>query len=327
MIVESPGFFDLQVNGFAGTDFNDPLLTVDQIHAASIALRRTGVTRYLPTLITSSFETFRSCATQLMASKDEAIAGIHLEGPYISSRDGARGAHPAQHCLAPSIEDFKRRQDAAEGQVILVTLAPELDGALKLIEHLVESGVRVAIGHTEATAAQIKDAVVAGATLSTHLGNGCVGVLPRHPNHIWEQLANDDLLMSLIVDGHHLPPSTVKVMVRAKTPARTILVTDAIAAAACEPGAYQLGGLTVHLDEEGRVAEPGAAHLAGSALSLGRAIENTLRFTGLKLEEVLPMASTTPAAFVGQSTVGTVMAEWNEQELRFSIVDVRAECE
>src|SRR5215470_11284714 len=173
--IDSPGFFDLQVNGFAGVDFNRPA-GAEQLKHAIEALRATGVTRFLPTLITSSLERFASCARALVGLADPAIAGLHMEGPYISPQDGPRGAHLREYVIGASIEDFKRRQDVAMGRIVLVTLAPEIAGALPLMEHLVASGVRVALGHTAASPEQIRDAVRAGATLSTHLGNGCAQV-------------------------------------------------------------------------------------------------------------------------------------------------------
>ena len=245
-----------------------------------------------------------------------------MEGPYISPHDGPRGAHPRAHVAEASIEDFKRRQEAAEGRILLVTLAPEVPGALSLIEYLVGSNVRVAIGHSAASPEQICDAVKAGATLSTHLGNGCAQMLPRHPNFIWEQLASDELFASLIVDGHHLPASTVKSMVRAKTPSRIILVTDAIAAAGCLPGTYLLGDMEVELSTTGRVAAPGAPNLAGSALAMNRAVTNTARFTGLTLDEVLPMASVLPARYIGIEPAGRVTAEWNAENFSLSVKSV-----
>jgi N-acetylglucosamine-6-phosphate deacetylase len=304
------GFLDLQVNGFAGVDFNDPATTADQVRQAAAVMRAHGVTRFLPTLITAPLATFSRCARTLLNAADPAILGIHLEGPYISPEDGARGAHPRADTADASIDDFGRRQDAAGGRIRLVTLAPEVPGALALIEHLRAAGVRVAIGHTAATPAQIRDAVRAGATLSTHLGNGCANMLPRHPNFIWEQLAADDLTASIIVDGHHLPPATVKAMVRAKTPRRVVLVTDAISAAGQPPGEYQLGALKVVLDENGRVAAPGQPNLAGSALSLDRAVGNVVRFAGVSIEEALAMASTQPAAYLGVEPAGVLDLEW-----------------
>ena len=321
--VRLPGLFDLQVNGFAGVDFGDPAVNDEALLAAVAAVGRTGVTRFLPTLITSPFETFAACARRIGRLKTAAVAGLHMEGPYISPEDGYRGAHARAFVRDAAIDDFRRRQEAAEGRIRLVTLAPEVPGALALVEHAAASGVRVAIGHTAATGAQVRDAVSAGAALSTHLGNGCPGVLPRHPNVIWEQLGEDRLLASFIVDGHHLPPATVRAVVRAKTPGRTILVTDAMAAAGMPPGRYTLGGQPVELDASGRVAAPGATNLAGSALTLDRAVANTARFTGLPLETVAEMASLRPAAFLGLAPVGSVEAEWDETAgtLRVTAVD------
>src|ERR1019366_2313496 len=316
------GLFDLQVNGFAGVDFNNPRTTEPEILRAIAAMRATGVTHFLPTLITSSSENFAQCAKNLARINHPAIACIHLEGPYISADDGPRGAHPRAHVVAETIEDFLRRQEAAGGEIRLVTLAPEVAGALPLTEFLVARGVRVAIGHSAASPAQIRDVIKAGATLSTHLGNGCANPLPRHPNLIWEQLAADELLASFIVDGHHLPPSTVKSMIRAKNSSRTMLVTDAISAAGCPPGEYELNGLRVVLSAEGRVSPPGKPWLAGSAIPLDQAVANTVKFTGLPLKEVLPMASDRPAEYLGLKPSGKVTAEWNVNECRLTNLKV-----
>ena len=320
--ITSPGLVDLQVNGFAGVDFNDPNTTQDQVSAATAAMRATGVTCFLATVISAPLDRFSACAKTLARSTEPALAGLHMEGPYISPEDGARGAHRREDVSSPTLDDFKRRQEAAGGRIRLVTVAPEVPGALPLVEQLVKDGVRVAIGHTAASPQQVRDAVAAGATMSTHLGNGCAQMLPRHPNFLWEQLAADELLAGLIVDGHHLPPATVKAMVRAKTPARAILVTDATTAAGRPPGDYMLGSISVHLDETGRVAVPGQPNLAGSALSLDRAIGNTVRFTGLPLADVLPMATTTPARYLGVSPRGRVHASWDAAASRFTVLRV-----
>ena len=317
--LEIPGFFDIQVNGFGGIDFNAADLTIDGLHAALARMRATGVTRCLPTLITSPFDQFARCARTLARSSEPAIAGIHMEGPYVSREDGPRGAHQREHVIPASIDDFERRQEAASGRIVLVTLAPEVPGAMSLIEHLADTHVRVAIGHTAATPQQIADAIAAGATLATHVGNGCAQMLPRHPNVIWELLAADALFASLIVDGHHLPPTTVKSMVRAKGVERTILVTDAVAAAGCAPGGYTIGGVSCELDDDGRVSLPGTAHLAGSALTMDRAVANTVRFTTLPIKTVIPMASTLPATYLGTTTAGTVTADWDEERRTLEI--------
>jgi N-acetylglucosamine-6-phosphate deacetylase len=322
--LELPGFFDLQVNGFGGVDFNAPDLTSDLVAEALARMRATGVTRCLPTLVTSSLAEFSASARVIVRTSDPAIAGIHMEGPYISPEDGARGAHRRECVRAASRDDFRRRQDAADGRIVLVTLAPEVDGALPLIGSLTADGIRVAIGHTAASPQQIQNAISAGATLSTHLGNGCAAVLPRHPNVIWEQLAADALFASVIVDGHHLPPATVKSIVRAKGLTRTILVTDAIAAAGCDPGTYMIGGVRTELAADGRVSLAGTPNIAGSSLTLDRAVANTARFTGLPLEDIAPMASTIPAHFIGAAPSGRVVADWDPATSDLHIVRVAA---
>jgi N-acetylglucosamine-6-phosphate deacetylase len=322
--VEFPGLMDLQVNGFAGVDFNDPGVTEEKMLRALKAIQETGVTRCLPTLTTSSPQDFSSCARTIARMKHAAVMGFHMEGPYISPLDGARGAHPKEFVCLPDLDDFKRRQEAADGKIMLVSLAPEVEGAIPMIEFLVKSGIRVAIAHTAATPAQIQDAVKAGATLSTHLGNGCAQMLPRHPNFIWEQLAEDRLLASFIVDGQHLPPATVKSMIRAKTPARSILVTDAIEAAGLPPGSYQFSHHAVELSPEGRVSLVGTPYLAGSALRMDAAVGNTVRFTGLPLEDVLAMASTHPARYIGVQPAGKVKANWDPERCQLEIRDVKA---
>jgi N-acetylglucosamine-6-phosphate deacetylase len=322
MRVGSPGFVDLQVNGFAGVDFNTPGVVAADLPAAWAAMRSTGVTRCLPTLITSSLERFAACAPVIAACPDPMVVGIHLEGPYISPLDGPRGVHPRADVIPASWEDFSRRQDAAGGRIVLVTLAPEVPGALKLIEQLVARNIRVALGHTAADREQLRAAVAAGATLATHLGNGCAAVLPRHDNVIWEQLAADELSASLIVDGYHLPAAVVKAMVRAKGPGRSILVTDAVAAAHAPAGRYWLGGQEVERDAAGRVTLPGERQLAGSALTLDAAVANTVRFGACTLEEALAMASTNPARLLGIEPAGQVTAEWDSATGRLTIVAV-----
>lgn len=319
MTVTFPGFVDLQVNGFAGVDFNTAGCTREQLTHATEMMRTTGVTRFLPTLITSTLGRFAACAKPWLELGTPAMGGFHMEGPYISPVDGWRGAHPQRHVVAGSIDDFRRRQEAAGGRIVLVTLAPEVPGALRLIEHLAGEGVRVAIGHSAATAAQIDDAILAGATISTHLGNGCAPLLPRHENPLWPQLAADGLTASFIADGHHLPASVLKAMLRAKGLARAILVTDAISAATSPAGRYWLGDLEVALSPTGRVSQPGTENLAGSALTMDAAVGNTVRFCGLSLDEVLPLASTNPARLLGVTPLGMVTAEWDAVHSRLQI--------
>ena len=296
----APGWIDLQVNGFGGVDFNDPRTPHHALERSIDVLVSTGVTRCYPTVITGAPEDMRGALANLAAAKEalplgEVFDGFHVEGPHISPDDGPRGAHPKRWVRPPDLDEFHRWQEAARGHVRLVTIAPEWPAALRYIEALTQRGVVVAIGHTAATAGQIADAVAAGATLSTHLGNAAHALLPRHPHYIWDQLAEDRLAASLIVDGIHLPESFIKVAIRTKQPSRIVLVTDASAPACATPGAYQLGEQEVHLTTEGRVVLAGSGRLAGSALRMDHAIRNVMRFAGVSLSQAVTMATTNPA--------------------------------
>lgn len=296
----APGFIDLQVNGFAGVDYNDPGVSTEDIGRSLHVLFSTGVTRFYPTVITGPPDrmeaALRNVAHAAAELQDgEAIDGFHVEGPFISPEDGPRGAHPRAWVRRPEVDEYRRWQDATEGRVRIVTLAPEWPGACELIERIAGDGAVAAIGHTQANAAQIADAVAAGATLSTHLGNGAHGVMRRHPNYIWEQLAEDRLMADFIVDGIHLDAAFLKVALRAKGIARSVLVTDAVAPAGMAAGRYRLGELEVELLPEGRVVLQGSDRLAGSALRMDRGIDNLMRLAGISLGEAVAMATVNAA--------------------------------
>jgi len=296
----TPGFFDLQVNGFAGVDYNSPTTPMDDIARSIRTMFSTGVTRFFPTVITGSPEDMLGALRNLSRARETlaegpAMEAFHVEGPHISPHDGPRGAHPARWVRRPDFEEFKRWQDAAQGHVRLVTLSPEWPEAPDYIDKLALEGVVTSIGHTRATRQQIDHAVRAGTTFSTHLGNGADGVLPRHPNYIWEQLAEDRLAASFIVDGHHLPDSFLRVALRAKGVERSILVTDAVMPAMCAPGQYRLGEVEVELKEDDRVVLRGGTRLAGSSLRMDRAISNVMRVAKLSLTEAIAMATVNPA--------------------------------
>ncbi|HKQ76971.1 MAG TPA: N-acetylglucosamine-6-phosphate deacetylase [Blastocatellia bacterium] len=301
----APGLIDIQINGYDGVDFNDPDTSAERIDAATRQLWRTGVTAFCPTIITESFDHIAKCLSNLVRAGDEspefarAMIGLHVEGPFISPEDGPRGAHPKQHARPPDWNEFQKWQDAARGRIRIITLSPEWPDAIDFIERVVGAGVVVAIGHTAATPAQIADAARAGAKLSTHLGNGSHAKIDRHPNYIWEQLANDDLWASFIVDGQHLPPSVVKCFLRSKGVARSILVSDAIAAAGKPAGRYRLGNVEVEVTPARRVCLPGTPYLAGSVLEMHEAVAKTVQFSDATLDDALRMASANPAELLG----------------------------
>lgn len=301
-----PGLVDLQVNGYAGFDFNSAALDEEHIRGATHALWREGVTTYLPTVITNTDEAIERALRTIAAAcaRDDqlgrTIAGLHLEGPFISPEDGPRGAHDKTNVKAPDWGLFERWQEAAEGRIALATVSPEWPTAPEFIERCVEGGVIVSIGHTAATPEQVREAVAAGASMSTHLGNGAHPSLPRHPNYIWEQLAQDALWACVIADGFHLPDSVLKVILKVKG-RKALLVSDAVSFAGMEPGEYQaaVGGRVI-LSPEGRLSlaeSPGL--LAGSVRPLRDGVEKLVRAGLLDLGEAWETASVRPASALG----------------------------
>ena len=291
------GFFDPQVNGFAGVDFNSSRLTPEGLHQAALSLASTGVTHFLPTLVTSSHERM-VCQLKILAEalrKDPLLQnmclGIHLEGPYISPEEGPRGVHLREFVRPPRWEELERFQEACEGRIKCVTLAPEVKGAIPFIEKAVTHGIVIGIGHTHATEEDLEQAVQAGARLSCHLGNAPSALLPRHRNLIEKQLAMDQLMASIIVDGIHLPESVVKNYVRTKGIDRIILTTDSMAGAGAPSGRYTLGDQEVEVGSDRAARSVSTSRLAGSTLTMDRALTNVIRFAGIDLASAIRMAA------------------------------------
>lgn len=314
-----PGLMDVQVNGYGGFDFNGPAesWTVETLSRIAAALRRRGVTVALPTLITDAPESMAARAgkyAELLKSEPslaETFLRLHIEGPFISPEDGPRGAHPRAHCATPRDRPglIDELREASGDRIGIVSLAPELPGAMRLIARLAADGLCVAIAHTMASPPVLREAVDAGARLSTHLGNGSHQTLPRLDNYIQAQLADDRLCASFIADGHHMPFTTLKNFIRAKGPERSILTTDAMAAADVGPGRYRLGAGEVVVTEDLYVSIPGQLNLAGSALTLDRAIMNACLHAGVSFAEAWAMASSRPAALLGLPSPATVSVE------------------
>lgn len=302
----SPGFVDLQINGYCGHDLNAESLTPEVVIALARQLAVLGVTTFLPTLITAPEDRIVASLRAIAAARGisplaaHMIPCVHVEGPHISPVDGPRGAHPPAHVRPPDCDELERWQAASGGLVGLVTLSPHWDNALHYISHLARRGILVALGHTDADPARIHAAAAAGARLSTHLGNGVAGELPRHPNLLWAQLADDRLTASFIADGHHLPADTLTAMLRAKGIERSLLVSDAVAVGGLRPGVYEtpVGG-TVELTAEGRIGIPATGTLGGAALPLKNGIANVARLPGFSLQQAVQMATENPGRFVG----------------------------
>jgi len=304
----SAGFNDIQLNGYGGVDFNlDAWGSASEVsHDLPLLFEKiatSGTALLCPTLTTNSAEailqSLRNLSELLNAERTYAnrVVGIHVEGPYISEEDGPRGAHPLEHVRNPDWEEFQRFQEAVEGRIRILTLAPERPNALPFIEKAVASGVVIALGHTGADVSVIRDAVHAGATLATHLGNGAHSLIRRHPNYIWEQLAHDSLYASLISDGHHLPASVLKSMTRAKGADRTVFVSDAVALGGLPAGVYMGGKYEVL--PTGKIVLAGTPYLAGAGHLLDTCLANALAMTDLTLAQITASASAIPARVLG----------------------------
>ena len=304
----SAGLIDLQVNGYAGHDLNGLTLDVATVQALCQAMLKVGVTTFLPTLVTApearlvaALRTIREACAQY-PDVAATVAGIHVEGPHIAPEDGPRGAHSAADVRAPSTAEFDRWQQAAGGLVKLITLSPHWPEAPAYIRHLVKAGVTVSLGHTSADASQIAAAVDAGATLSTHLGNGSHAMLNRRHNHLWPQLADDRLTAMFIADGHHLTPAQLKAMIRAKGLERSLVVSDTVTLGGLPAGKYQtpIGG-KVELRTDGFLAiDDGTGnYLAGAALPMTAAIPVLVNQVGLSLGEAVTLMTAAPGRIIG----------------------------
>ena len=334
----SPGFIDLQVNGYLGSDANADDVDADVILSLTKKMLALGVTTFLPTVITASEEKIIHALQAITEARRtsptvaHAIPFVHVEGPFISPNDGPRGAHDREHVRPANLAEFDRWQAACDGLVGMVTVSPHDEAALGLISALADRGVVVAIGHSHATPAQIHAAADAGATLSTHLGNGIGSPLPRHPNLLWAQLADDRLAATFIADGHHLPTDTLKSMLRAKTISRSILVSDVVSLGGLPVGIYQadVGG-AVEVTADGRViSASGGNFLAGAYRTLPVGIAHAASIDGVSLGGAIQMATENPGHFVGRNGtlhIGAhadlVLFDWSPQQPVTSALEIR----
>lgn len=299
------GLIDLQVNGFAGVDFQQDDIPLPALEHAMRALRRHRTSRILYTLITARIDTLcrRLAYIESLRARSpllrEMIAGYHLEGPWLSPEPGYHGAHNPTFMTPARIPDADRLIDASAGNIRLVTIAPESDGADALTAHLVSRGVCVSAGHCNASEDDIDRAISAGLTLCTHLGNAVPALLHRHDNVVQRLLARDELTAVFIPDGIHLPIGVLRNFVRAKPPGKVLFTTDCMAAAGSTPGRYTLGRHTLAVDADGIVREPGRETFAGSSLTMDRAEKNVADWLGWNVTEAHAACSERVAAAVG----------------------------
>jgi N-acetylglucosamine-6-phosphate deacetylase len=298
-------WFDFQVNGFGGVDFQSDNLSLDDLRRAVTALRHHGVARIFATLITDGVEQLCRRLQRLEELRDRDptlapfIAGYHLEGPWLCPTPGYCGAHPRGAMHAPSKSEFERLQNAAGGHIRLITLAPEWPGSPEFIAALTETGVHVALGHTNASDLDIDAAISAGARFCTHLGNAVPMTLPRHDNVVQRLLARDELTACFIPDGVHLPPFVLRNFYRAKPPGRVLFTTDAMAGAGAPPGTYTLGALAVEVGPDCIARLPGGEGFAGSTLTPDAGVHRVASYLGLPLADARRLWSEAPAKAFG----------------------------
>ncbi|MFW6146096.1 MAG: N-acetylglucosamine-6-phosphate deacetylase [Planctomycetota bacterium] len=299
-----PGFVDLQVNGFVGVDFTDAGLTAEAFRKACRALLARGTAAFLPTVITAPPERLeRNLALMAEVCDEDEFAGhlpgFHVEGPFISPAPGAVGAHDVDSVRHPNVELFDRLQTAASGKIRLVTIAAEIPGAERFTRRVEASGVAVSLGHQMAGQGDLQRLVAAGATALTHLGNGLPERIHRHHNPIWEGLANDDLTVMMIADGHHLPESMLRVYLRAKGVEKIVVVSDAAPIAGFPPGTYETLGNTVVLEPSGLLRNPEKGCMVGSSATMLDCMNHLASLDVLDLDGLRQVGFANPLALIG----------------------------
>ena len=302
----SPGFIDTQLNGYAGVNFSDPDLNSEAIGSLLPELWATGCTHFTPTLVTNTIEGLtHSFALLEKLRKDipafrSATPGYHLEGPYMSPGPSS-GAHRAELMRTPDWDEFQGLQEAAGGNIRIVTIAPEWPTAEAFCRQAVEAGVRVSLSHTDGSPEDVHRLADAGASLSTHLGNGCPQFWDRHQSPFWAQLDNDQLSAGLICDRFHVSNELIRITYRMKGLEGLLLVTDAVYVAGLEPGPYSLLGKDIVLLETGQVVQADRSSMAGAAIDMASCVGNFMDITGLPLAEALIPATRTPARYLCSS--------------------------
>ncbi len=320
-----PGFIDLQINGYIGVDYSDTTLTEKDFIRSARALHENGTAGFLPTVITSHEEIYRRNLPMLArAMKDPdlegCVLGLHLEGPFISDQPGAVGAHNPAAVSKPDCDYLKRLQDWAEGQIKVLTIAAEAEGAEKLIACANSLGIVVSLGHHLATPADIEKCAKAGAKLLTHLGNGCPNMIHRHNNPIWAGLADDQLTAMIITDGHHLPPALIKTMVRAKGVDKVIVTSDASPIAGMPPGRYSTLGNNAILEPNGLLHNPEKQCLVGSSATILVCVNYLASLDFLSPNDIVKLAFSNPLKMIGvpESSISSkTQYEWNPEKKQF----------
>jgi N-acetylglucosamine-6-phosphate deacetylase len=303
----SPVFFDLQLNGYKGTDFNSDELSAPALHEACESLRADGVAGVLATVITDALDRMAARLARIAAIRRddtlvrEVIWGVHIEGPFLNETPGYVGAHSPEHVRPASVEAVKRLLDAADGLTRLVTLAPERDEDMRVTRFLAEQGVIVSAGHCDASLDQLRAAIDAGLSMFTHLGNGCPMLMHRHDNIVQRVLSlADRLWVCFIADGVHVAYPALGNYLRCVGPERAIVVTDGTAAAGLGPGRYTVGSQEILIGEELVAWAPDRSHLIGATATMPQVAAKLQRDLGLSLDAVQQLTAINPRRALGK---------------------------
>lgn len=298
-------YFDLQVNGYAGIDFNAASLTAQDVRFACEAMKEDGTEGALATVITDSMESMKEKLQNLVRAREEdelvreVIVGLHIEGPFLNRSDGYIGAHPREHALPATVDGMKELLEAAGGLTRIVTLAPECDADCKTTAFLAEQGIVVSAGHCDPSLDELRAAIDVGLTMFTHLGNGCPPMLTRHDNIVERVLSlSDELWICFIGDGVHVPPFALRNYLRAAGMERCLVVTDAISAARAGPGKYSLAGWDLEIGEDLVARSPDGSHFVGSTATMP-VVDAVLREMGLGSEEIAGLTWERPRRVIG----------------------------
>ncbi len=298
------GYIDLQVNGYLGTDFSDPQLTEQSCAAACEHLLAHGTAAFLPTVITSSEQVYRrnlGIIADIISSPrfKGRVLGIHAEGPFISDKPGAVGAHNPQWTRKPDIAFFDKMQQWAKGCIRLMTLAAERDGAQELCEYAVKNGTTISLGHQDADLTQLQRLSQAGAKLLTHVGNAMPNMVHRHNNSLLAALAVKELTAMIITDGHHLPVHVIEAIINAKGTDKIIITSDASPIAGMATGTYDVMGNTAVLEESGLLHNPEKQCLVGSSATMAECVEYLRSLNILTQQQILQVSNTNPLKALG----------------------------
>ena len=323
-----PGFVDLQINGFAGVDFSAPTLDAEALAGACRSIQESGTVAFQPTLITSPADVYQRnlgiiAGVMKRPEFKDCLIGIHLEGPFISPMEGARGAHNPDWIEKPSADYLRRLQAWAGGNIRMMTIAAELEGAAELTRCAAEAGITISLGHQLATADDLERLRAGGAKALTHLGNAVPAMLRRHENPIWAGLANDGLFATIVTDGHHLPADLIKVIVSVKGPGHLAVVSDAAPVAGLRPGRYQTLGNEVVLDECGKLYNPETGYLVGSSATMLDCMNHLASLELLSPEDLLRVGVDNPLKLAGlgrDAIADKPRIEYVQAENRFRLI-------